>query len=277
MPDARNPFEIAGGTIPGLDHLGRNQLLLGKNNQDAYYFSTDPSGAIVAVICDGCSKKPHSEVGAKLACKILGEAILRNHMDDAWLSRAQDDMLAQLRVLALVMGGSFTEAVQDYFLFTTIGLFIRNEDVFIFGAGDGVYAVNDVITELEPEEGNKPKYIAYRMLQMVDSRMQDVELEVWQSLDVSEVDSLMIGSDGVSDLLAAAESCLPGTDKMIGPLSQFWENDQFFKNRDAIRRRLALANSTKHLLEGDPGRISTKHGLLRDDTTVVCARRVKPE
>ena len=48
---------------------------------------------------------------------------------------------------------------------------------------------------------------------------------------------------------------------MVGPLSQFWADDAFYKNRDMVRRRLAVLNR------------GAGPGLLADDTTIVVVRR----
>jgi len=54
-----NQFEYASGSI-----IGRNHVLAGKNNQDAYHISVNER-FIAVVVCDGCGSGKHSEVGAK--------------------------------------------------------------------------------------------------------------------------------------------------------------------------------------------------------------------
>ena len=66
-------FEIAAGTVSGRDHRQA-----GKNNHDAYVFSSDASGT-VAVVCDGCGSGRHSEVGAKIGARLVAGA-LRRHL-----------------------------------------------------------------------------------------------------------------------------------------------------------------------------------------------------
>lgn len=53
-------FELGGGSIPGKDHLFNGNLLVGKNNQDAFQVS-QTSGLTIAVVADGCGSKPQSE------------------------------------------------------------------------------------------------------------------------------------------------------------------------------------------------------------------------
>jgi hypothetical protein len=56
-------------------------------------------------------------------------------------------------------------------------------------------------------------------------------------------------------------------------LSQFWEEDRYFRNPDALRRRLALINSEYTHLDREAGVLIREPGLLPDDTTLVAIRR----
>lgn len=260
-------FSIAAGSIVGRDHLLSSELLIGKNNQDAYAWATSSEGPIVGVVCDGSGSAPDSEVGAKLAARLLTDRLLHT----TCLPRARDDLLAHLRVLAHAMSGSFTENVNRYFLFTILGFIITPDETFIFSAGDGLFSVNGETRQIDPEEGNRPRYLAYRMLQMEDPGLESVDLEVVYRLPTAEVESLLIGTDGLSDFIAKEHTPLPGSTERLGPLSQFWEEERFFRNRDAIRRRLSLANSQKVTIE--EGQRVLHPGLLGDDTTLIVARR----
>ena len=62
-------FEYAIGSI-----IGRNHVLAGKNNQDAYRIVANEK-FIIAVMCDGCGSGKHSEVGAKLGARVVSNAL----------------------------------------------------------------------------------------------------------------------------------------------------------------------------------------------------------
>ena len=67
-------FEIASGTVPGRNHVGRNGLLIGQNNQDGMTILTEPN-ALIAVVTDGCGSQGQSEVGARLGARLLANEI----------------------------------------------------------------------------------------------------------------------------------------------------------------------------------------------------------
>src|SRR4051794_26892607 len=106
-------FEVAAGSVPGRDHLGRGNLLAGRNNQDAYAWSCSEAG-LVAVVCDGCGGGRHSEVGAQLGARLLVTALAPVAPGDraepgagdgtAWLERARLRVVGRLRALAAGMG-----------------------------------------------------------------------------------------------------------------------------------------------------------------------------
>jgi hypothetical protein len=87
----------------------------------------------------------------------------------------------------------------------------------------------------------------------------------------------MHASDGLDEAIAAESRRLPGQAQVFGPLHQFWEQDSYFRNRDAIRRRLALANSERTMLDRTTGSLVVHRPLLSDDTTLVVIRRIKEE
>ena len=60
IPDLFDRFECASGSM-----IGRNHVLAGKNNQDAFRVVMREQH-IIAVVCDSCDRGKHSEVGVKL-------------------------------------------------------------------------------------------------------------------------------------------------------------------------------------------------------------------
>jgi len=59
----------------------------------------------------------------------------------------------------------------------------------------------------------------------------------------------------------------------VGPLSQFWEEDRFFKNSHALGHRLNLINRDIPRVNSN-GRILSEFGHLKDDTTLITGRQL---
>ncbi|HLD25680.1 MAG TPA: protein phosphatase 2C domain-containing protein [Candidatus Andersenbacteria bacterium] len=276
-------FDVAGGTITGRDHLGRGNLLVGKNNQDVFRYSKTDQ-AIIAIVCDGCSDSAKSEVGANLGAQLLLAAIeqqLRRTpvlaQDDVpfpFWERVRQDVVAQLRVLALQLAGwsgSLSQVVSEYFLFTVVGAVLTKKMSSIISIGDGVAFLNGEMIRIGPFPGNAPPYLGYAL---VDSSI-DAELlhfQTHRTVLTKDVRSLLVGSDGVADLAEVSGRTIPGKSELVGPLSQFWEQSRFFQP-DQIRRRLSLVNSEVVSHDRSTGKPVREPGLLPDDTTFVVIRR----
>ena len=282
-------LKYAGGSVPGTDHTMPGKPGW-KNNQDAFGWHSQ-DGCLVAVACDGCGDSPHSEVGAQLAARFAPRVVARVfdsrvHADWARLEvptnamgLVQTDILNRIAGTAEVMSGNrygsaFAEVVRDYFLFTMVGVVMTPKRTFIFSAGDGVYAVNGETVVIPPFEKNEPPYIAYGLVPTSINRAL-LGFQIREKVRTEDVSSIMLGSDGVAHLIAAADQHLPGKEKLVGPISQFWTKDLFVENPDAIRRHLALVNLETVDRSGEVPRI--KQGLLPDDTTLVVIRRKEEE
>ncbi|MBW4619949.1 MAG: protein phosphatase 2C domain-containing protein [Cyanosarcina radialis HA8281-LM2] len=312
-------WEIAGGSV-----TGRDRLRFGKNNQDAFSWAIAKSGAIVAVVGDGCGSKTHSEVGAKIGVELVTAAIVRQlegdgemgrwgdgemgkqgkqgkqgrvfnstlHAQNSTLSidwqQVQQEVLMQLQSLAKAMGGDFAETVQNYFLFTIVGALVTSASATIFAIGDGVAIANGKPIQLGPFPGNAPPYLAYGLF--VPSppsplpslgegcpieRGEGWQFQIHQQLSIDEVESILIGTDGVSNLIEVADRLLPGKSEPVGEVSQFWEDDRYFKNPDAIRRQLSLINREVTKPDWQGHQLVKEVGFLPDDTTLVAMRRSK--
>lgn len=268
-------FQVAAGTMVGTEHLR-----LKKNNQDAYAISEGfvcGKFARVGIVCDGCGSQQSSEVGSKLAAPLLAKSILaygtiaKGNFERA-LHLAEEDVLADLRKLSRGMYAikpGWTGTVSQTFLFTIIGYFITPDKTWIFSLGDGVYCINNDL-HVKEYEGNAPPYLGYRL---IDSKFENLTLTIDECLPTEEVQSLLIGSDGVAQLAKLENENIPGKEQPIGPLNQFWEEDRYFKNPDMVRRKLFLIN--REMIRPDwKNRTLKRHpGLLEDDTTLIVVRR----
>ncbi len=223
-----NNFQWAAGSV-----IGREHQWLNKNNQDAMLV-TETDDCLIGIVADGCGSQPHSEVGAWLGVNLLAEAIAAHTPEP--LTPETFHLLGEKVLAQLLKITNF----QQYYLFTLLGFIATKEDVFIFGCGDGIYAFNGDIKQLSFPE-NAPPYLIY----------PSTKLELYDQIEISQLDSLLIATDGIEDWLRKKE------------INEFWQSEKYFKNPDQVRRRLAIANKKEH--------------LLKDDTTLISVRRQEEE
>lgn len=276
-------FSLAAGSVAGRDHR-----LAGKNNHDAYFLISEPD-LIVAVVCDGCGSGKHSEVGAKIGARLLCESLVRHvrrpgaqTITEATapvvLERMRRDVLTDLHSLARSMGNSLSAVVNDYFLFTVVGVLITPRRTVLFSLGDGMLAVNGEPILIGPFPDNEPPYLAY---DLVESSLAVGEsllgFQVQRSLPTDQVRSFLLGTDGICHLAAAAHRVMPGTTEPVGDIRQFWTQDRYFHNPDSVRRRLEAINREVTQLDTRNIQLQRENGLLPDDTTLIVGRRTEPE
>lgn len=258
------PFDIAAGSVQGREHARS-----GRNNQDALCVRASEHG-LVAVVADGCGSQPCSELGAQLGVRRLAQAALARLEDGArvdeegFLPGLREDVL---ELLAELRGELGREVLAD-FLFTLVGAVVTPAHTLVFSAGDGVWALNGEVHALGPFPGNAPPYLAYALL-----RGEDVPLVTRALVPTEDVHALLLGTDGVGDLARLASARVPEREEPVGPLSQFWTDDRYFANPDAVRRRLALLNREAVRADFTAHRLVRSPALLPDDTTLVVLRR----
>jgi serine/threonine protein phosphatase PrpC len=262
-PDLANPdlsiqFEYAMGSI-----IGRNHVAAGKNNQDAYRVVLR-SQFVVAVVCDGCGSGKHSEVGAKLGTRIVSNEIadlLEQGMaisnPDFWdiLKTNLFQKLIDIVAIANDAQESVMEFVNDYLLFTIVGAVITSSETVTFSMGDGAIAVNGKLTQIPTYPDNAPPYLAYGLY-----RPDAVSFEICDRIPTSELESILIATDGIDDLIKVED------------VAQFWQEDKYFKNPDAIRRKLSMLNREEIKPDWNKRELVKRSGLLSDDTTIIAIR-----
>lgn len=265
-------FQMAAGSIPGTDHTKPGQPL-NLNNHDAFVCRSN-NGSIIGIVCDGCGSSKHSEVGAKIGARLLMQAFdkYKNRLDDAavW-RRIEFDLISQISTLTNAMSDplgsdSYSSIIKEYFLFTIVGFVMTPNRTHLFHIGDGTIFVNG--NDIGPPHEFAPPYISY---QLTGSSLHDDASDLLHfkitPISTPEINTLLVGTDGVADLVEHCEDHLPNKAEKVGPLSQFWTEDKFFRNNDAVRRRLALIN--KEIVRDG----TIFYGPLRDDTTLISLRR----
>lgn len=269
------PFAFAGGSVLGTDHRRT-----GRNNQDAWRFVT-AERAFAAIVCDGCGSHPDSEVGAKLGVRMLAQRFLQQALRDPqnFVEHLLDPLLDTVLALQQIVGAvgiSSSELVYDGLLFTFVAVVASAEVTACFAIGDGVAFLNGVRLPFATYADNAPPYLGYAMTGDALKRLRR-DLAVLQILPTKDLNSFLIGTDGVSDLIEAEALTIPGRPELVGPIRRWWEEDRFFRNPDQARRTLSLVN--QETLSFDwLERTHQKHsGRLTDDTTLIVGRRTEAE
>lgn len=262
-------FKIAMGSV-----IGREHQRLGKNNQDAYFLLSNEDYTI-AVVCDGCGSGSNSEVGAKIGAKLVVETIathLKNGLDQPnFWDDIRLNLLSQFETFVNILSqeNERKEFIYNYFLFTIVGVIITPNKTVIFAIGDGVIFINGRQILIETFANNAPPYLAYGLCNYPELS----QFKIYHELDTNKVESILIGTDGVKDLILAENRNFPGKSENIGPISQFWQNDNYFRNPDLIRRKLSLIN--REIIKPDwlNQTLQKDVGLLLDDTTFMVIKR----
>ena len=248
------PLQIAGGSVIGRDHVR-----LGRNNQDAFCWSSTPE-ATVAIVADGCGSGRYSEVGAQLGARLLVQAIraraaaFDEDAAEAVLERARQDVLMPLGVLVEGMGGSVSQVVSDYWLFTSLGFVVTPRSFVVFGVGDGVIAVNGR-AQVFTAPNNAPAYLGYGLAASA-FREDALRFQVHERGSREALTSLLVGTDGAGDLAAARPEAL----------AELWEQDRYYANPYNVGRRLNQLSRAASPSAGPPPVV------LPDDTTLVVLR-----
>jgi Protein phosphatase 2C len=274
--------EIAAGTVTGRDHS-----FVGKNNQDALAFLQNDH-VTIAIVCDGCGSGNNSEVGAQKGARVLvgllakavqifGEIVISEpeYVLESVRQRALDIFAHEIDVLSGDM--SRTETVNDYLLFTVVGTLITRWGCVTFSVGDGVIAVNGQISKLGPFPENEPPYLLYGLgkTTLSETDPQLLRFNIHRIIsNLNDFDSILIGSDGVGELIEREHRHLPGSQEIVGPLEQFWKDQAYFLNPDKVRRKLALINREVTRADWAKRTLRREPGLLSDDTTLVTIRRI---
>jgi hypothetical protein len=279
MLPLKHLFETAGGSVLGRDHAHSR-----KNNQDAHQIITY-DWMMVGVICDGCGDptSPHSELGAQLGSRWIATEVASNIGKNLGFARVTT--LDKTKELANQMIGwnypghlddrpKFHQIIRDYFLYTCVGYAISPYSATFFALGDGVIYVNGEKFSLGPFPDNAPPYLSYALLDssLLTTDPGSLQFQVVCEIPTEELDSWLIGCDGVEHLIRHETSFLPNGKDYVGSIAQFWTNGCYFSNPYATERKLALVN--QEYVRVQDGRLKRTPGLLPDDTTLIAGRRI---
>jgi hypothetical protein len=162
------------------------------------------------------------------------------------------------------------------FLFTVVGAIVTEEVSVFFSLGDGVIYINGERIPIGPWSNNEPPYLAYNLVgsTLGDASPHLLNFQVQRIMATQELNHALIGSDGLTYLEAAAEKTFPGKPTIkVGPISQLWEEDRFFKNPFAVQQFLNMANTARTKIDWIGQKVEKENGHLSDDTTLAVIRR----
>ncbi len=281
-------FEVVGGTITGRLHMLGN-----RHNDDAFVISATPE-FIVGVVSDGCGDALDSSLGASIGSKLIANRIIHRLLRhgvpiaknegigmaarfsqklQVWLEDCNIDILTYSRIIADCLYLTTREKfIENHFLYTAIGFIVTDTFYATFAIGDGMIAVNGDVKTLGPFPSNRPPYVCYPLLK-VDFPEGQLTLKLRNIGFTSDLQSIMIGSDGLTEFPALSNKTHPGTSDKVGDVSQFWTDDRYFNNSDAIRRKLFQMNRYDKLVDFSKGEVNILSPLLTDDTTMVVLRK----
>ena len=199
------PYQFGGATQCGRlnDH---------NNNQDAIALVSRDE-LVIGVVCDGCSTSSlgysNSEVGARLLGVLTAEVVVQA-LENGFVARFAETLPTIERVIferlttifeTLVGKEDRDKVIETQWLATVVGFAVDRTDYAIFGCGDGLYAIDKVVTTLCEFEG---RYLAARLLTDADWRSRlannDGAFAVHRTGKVKDLRGILVGTDGFEDL-----------------------------------------------------------------------------
>jgi hypothetical protein len=258
-----NTIEAVAAAVTGARHLRAS-----RNGQDAAAVWSSPpvhgaAGAMVAVVCDGCSSGASSEVGARLGASLfaraVGDRLQRGASisDQATWEAARDDVTRTLAELVRHLPADPDAALHDSFLFTVIGAAMTDDDAAVWAIGDGAYAIDDRACLLGPFADNQPPYLAYDLL----GTRHTAHFEA-----ARDSVSIVIATDGVLELA--------GEDLHAQVVTTFAARE-LVEHPDRLRRRLALLARPSERVDWEARRVVRIPAAVQDDCAVAVLRRTR--
>jgi hypothetical protein len=197
--------------------IGGSHRLRNLAYQDAHKTYVD-SEMVVGFLTDGCGSGKRSEIGAGLGVDFLvrrSVTLLRKGLGLDQLGKVLFvDLVDYLGTILNASGLADVQQiggyVNDYLLFTALGLVATSDEIGVLSCGDGVIGFGDDMIYLDQD--NKPSYPAYVLIKNQIQRSPEVladRFRTWK-LKTDSVSLLTLASDAFqdrNDLLLEASKC----------------------------------------------------------------------
>lgn len=175
--------------------MGNGHKINGINCQDA----TGQYKDILKVVCDGCSEGVHSEIGAKLFCKMLIEKYRRFYeMGKKYIN--VPELITTVMDELVNMIGKTPQDIKDYLSFTILVMEKIPDTVYsyVYHCGDGyiLYDAGDGVQFKKLDCGEYPMYLAYNYIpgDMMKQYKDGVLISTYESESYKNVG---VASDGI--------------------------------------------------------------------------------
>jgi hypothetical protein len=267
-------FLVAAGTVIGIEHR-----LRGRNNQDGFAVMADENN-LAAIVCDGCSSSPGSEVGAKLIARLAADSILKlmarkqASAGSEILPLLREEILFRLRAITRELPEP-GNAVDEMFLATIIGATVNDHTASVFSLGDGIFSVNGQSEVID--ENNRPNYLAYSLSpgDYPEVDQQSIDFILRKEIPTSDFESLAIATDGAAEFEKKKNQTFTvlGKEETVRGFAQFEQEERYLKNPSLLAKRLFLLNAEKTTIDWSGRQVSRFPGIFNDDTTIVLIRR----
>ena len=181
---------VGGYHVAAASQVGSSHLMEGSSRQDAYDFTMNSEGELAVAIADGMGSKPHLQVGARLFCEFVVEAVSTHPGGSAstYLFDAAD-RAKEVAEIAYHLGAEDIAFVGGVAVFNAHGFEVtrvgdisafvwdqRGEIVELFPPPEG--HVNVVVQSLPPSQMCEPESIGSsnysRLLLTTDGLANDI-------------------------------------------------------------------------------------------------------
>jgi len=304
--DLMERFETTSASIIGREHLGNEIGLKGLPNQDSIALNHHKL-FLIGVVSDGCGSTDNAQIGSSILANYLANSIATQIRTGYW-DTINEFIYSSLHLslVSLIKRTSFgiyqsnknfclLETIKDMidtFAATLIGFVVTEDKTTIFSIGDGVYYLNGQRTQIGPFENNAPPYIVYSAIEGFRETHEEIiaskyssfhetqplcfEFSFHEELATEDVESLVVGSDGVMFLEEAQGELLPGrTDKVVPSIDEIISTDVFFRNPQTLQRLFGMMQANRTVVDWDNRKVRTENSLLIDDTSLIAIRRRK--
>jgi hypothetical protein len=198
---------------PGVaSRIGESHINFPIGYQDAY-FCMHEEGLFVGIICDGCSLSTNGYTQNQLGAILGAEIIARNLFKSAKIRRNPNPSFKSIvrrtnrdteaffkRMLRILRSSRIRidrkKYIEEKLLFTVLGLFIMENWYCFFGCGDGLFAINGLVTDIEKESPGQ-KYLQ----PLLNDSKNAERFTIYKTGAVQPDDTLWIASDGLVELL----------------------------------------------------------------------------